>query len=73
MDISRIQRKFLDKKLIVTFNIIDPFLQETKNFTYGTNFTLQSFSTAQTRNFRLSVGYNFTKTAKKKVAVPAKK
>lgn len=64
-----IQRKFLDKKLIVTFNIIDPFLQETKNFTYGTNFTLQSFSTAQTRNFRLSVGYNFTKTANKKAPV----
>lgn len=67
-----IQRKFLDKKLTVTVNIIDPFLQENKNYTYGSNFVLKSFSTAQTRNFRLSVGYNFTKTAKKKV-VPAKK
>lgn len=66
-----VQRKFFDKKLIVTFNIIDPFLQETKNYTYGINYTLQSFSTAQTRNFRLSVGYNLTKTAKKK-PVPVK-
>ncbi|MEK7227168.1 MAG: outer membrane beta-barrel family protein, partial [Bacteroidota bacterium] len=67
-----VQRKFLVKKLTVTVNIIDPFLQENKNYTYGSNFVLKSFSTAQTRNFRLSVGYNFTKTAKKKV-VPAKK
>jgi outer membrane receptor protein involved in Fe transport len=62
-----IQRKFLEKKLTVTFNIIDPFIQETKYYTYGTNFTLKSFNTAQTRNFRLSVGYNFTKVAKKPI------
>ena len=68
-----IQRKFFDKKLIVTFNIIDPFLQETRNFTYGPNFTLQNFSTLQTRNFRLSAGYNFTKTAKKKTTTSVKK
>ncbi len=65
-----IQRKFLDKKLTVTVNIIDPFIQETKNVTYGTHFTVRSFNTAQTRNFRLSLAYNFTKTAKKQV--PAK-
>ena len=66
------QRKFLDKKLTITVNVIDPFIQETKNFTYGSNFVLRSFNTAQTRNFRLSVGYNFTKTAKKKVPTPKK-
>ena len=60
-----IQRKFLDKKLTVTANIIDPFVQQSRNYTYGSNFYLQSFSTAQTRNFRLSVGYNFTKKVKK--------
>lgn len=67
------QRKFLDKKLTVTVNIIDPFLQENKNYTYGSNFVLKSFSTAQTRNFRLSVGYNFTKTAKKKPVLKMQK
>jgi len=61
-----VQRKFFDKRLTITANIIDPFVQENRNYTYGTNFYLQSFSTAQTRNFRLSVGYNFTKVAKKK-------
>ncbi|MEO7924925.1 MAG: outer membrane beta-barrel protein [Chitinophagaceae bacterium] len=67
-----IQRKFFDKKLTVTANIIDPFVQESRNFTYGTNFNLQSFNTAQTRNFRLSLGYNFTKVSKKLV-LPVKK
>ena len=62
-----IQRKFFQKKLTITANIIDPFIQENRNYTYGTNFNLQSFSTAQTRNFRLSVGYNFTKLAKKPI------
>jgi len=62
-----VQRKFFEKKLTVTANMIDPFVQQSRNYTYGTNFNLQSFSTAQTRNFRLSVGYNFTKVAKKAV------
>ena len=60
-----IQRKFFDKRFTVTFNIIDPFVQENRNVTYGKSFTLRSYSTAQTRNFRLSLGYNFTKVAKK--------
>lgn len=68
-----IQRKFFAKKLTVTFNLIDPFRQQNRTYTYGTNFNLQSFNTAQTRNFRLSVGYNFTKTAKKKPAPKAAK
>ncbi len=65
-----VQRKFFDKKLTITINIIDPFLQENKTITYGKNFELKSFSTAQTRNFRLSLGYNFMKKAKKKAGLP---
>lgn len=60
-----VQRKLLNKKLTISANIIDPFLQENRSYTYGPNFSVQSFSTAQTRNFRLSMGYNFTKTVKK--------
>lgn len=66
-----IQRKFLDKKLVLTANIIDPFLQENRSFTYGSNFVLKSYSTAQTRNFRLSVAYNFNNNPKKKIVLPA--
>ncbi len=59
-----IQQRLFDKKLTVTANIIDPFVQENRSFTYGTNFTLKNYSTAQTRNFRLSLGYNLTKKQK---------
>lgn len=67
-----VQRKFFAKKLTITINIIDPFVQENRSYTYGTNFNLQSYSTAQTRNFRLSAGYNFTKAAKKPVSSKVK-
>ncbi|MFT3822718.1 MAG: outer membrane beta-barrel protein [Chitinophagaceae bacterium] len=61
-----IQRKLLNKKLIVTLNAIDPFIQqEYSSYTYGANYVLQSFSATRTRNFRLTVAYNFTQLAKK--------
>lgn len=65
-----VQRKFFAKKLVVTINAIDPFVQQrNRSFTWGTNFHLESFSSTQTRNYRLSLAYNFTKTAKKAVSV----
>jgi hypothetical protein len=70
-----IQRKFFARRLTATFNLIDVFSkQRNRNFTYGTNFNLESFSETNTRNFRLTIGYNFTKVAKKKpVTLPARK
>jgi hypothetical protein len=62
-----VQKKFLEKRLVVTFNAIDPFVQqENRSFTFAPNFNLQSFSTTNTRNFRLSVGYLFNNQPKKK-------
>jgi hypothetical protein len=61
------QRKFFNKKLIISANVIDPFRQQqNKIFTYGTNFTLESYNAIQTRNFRIAAGYIFSKTVKKK-------
>ncbi len=61
-----IQQKFFRKKITVTFNIIDPFRQQqNRNFTYGSNFNLESFSTTNTRNYRLVVSYTFKKKEKK--------
>ncbi len=61
-----IQRKFFDKKFIVTFNMIDPFRQQQNiNFTYGSNFNLESFSTTNTRNYRLVLSYVFKKKVNK--------
>jgi hypothetical protein len=68
-----VQRKFLRKKLVITLNSIDPFSnQQRRIFTYGTNFNLESYSNTRTRNFRLSVAYNFTKTPKRKPVLPLK-
>jgi hypothetical protein len=64
-----VQYKFLKKKFIVSANVIDPFRnQQNKNFTYGSNFALESFSTTVTRNYRLGLSYVFSKKAKKFVA-----
>jgi hypothetical protein len=61
-----VQRKFFKKKFIVTVNIIDPFRQQqNKNFTYGSNFSLESFNTTQTRNYRIALSYIFSKKVKK--------
>jgi hypothetical protein len=69
-----VQRKFFNKKLVITINAIDPLSnQQRRIFTYGTNFNLESYSNTRTRNFRLSLAYNFTKTQKKKPVLPVNK
>jgi len=70
-----IQRKLFNKRMTVTLNLIDIFSQQrNRSFTYGTNFRLESYSETNTRNFRLSIGYNFTRVAKKKpIRLPVKK
>ena len=61
-----VQRKFFAKRFIITVNIIDPFRQQqNRNFTYGSNFSLESFSTTNTRNYRIALSYIFRKNPKK--------
>jgi outer membrane receptor protein involved in Fe transport len=61
-----IQQKFFKKKITVTLNIIDPFRQQqNKYITYGSNFNLESFSTINSRNYRLVLSYTFKKNEKK--------
>lgn len=58
-----VQRKLFKKKMIITLNAVDPFTQQqNKTFTYGTNFNLEGYSRTQTRNYRLTLSYNFNKT-----------
>ena len=60
-----IQRKFFKKKLVIALNAIDPFKQQqNKTVIFGSNYTLQSLSYSQTRNFRLAISYIFSKTPK---------
>ena len=61
-----IQQKFFKKRFIVAFNMVDPFRQQqNKNFTYGSNFNLESYNTTNTRNYRLVLSYTFKKKEKK--------
>jgi ferric enterobactin receptor len=52
------QYKMLDRRLILAAAAIDPFTrQEITTVTNGPNFSVQSFNTAITRNFRLSASW----------------
>ena len=61
-----VQKKFFAKRFSITVNIIDPFRQQQNtNYTYGSNFNLESFSTTNTRNYRIALSYIFKKKVKK--------
>jgi hypothetical protein len=61
-----LQRKLFNKKVVITLNAIDPFVQQhTRSFTWGPNFNLESYSSSQTRNYRLSIAINFNRAPKK--------
>lgn len=61
-----VQHRFFDRRLILSFNAIDPFTpQRFTNYTYGANFNLESFNSSNTRNFRIAVSYQFNKIVQK--------
>lgn len=62
-----VQRKLLSKRLTLAFNAIDPIVnQQRRNFTYGPNFEVENYSITMTRNYRLSIAYNFSNQLIKK-------
>ncbi|MEO6404649.1 MAG: outer membrane beta-barrel protein [Ferruginibacter sp.] len=66
-----VQQKFFKKNLTVSLNLIDPFgQQKNNNFVYGPNYILESYSTTNTRNFKITVGYTFRKPTPKKTIKP---
>jgi ferric enterobactin receptor len=69
-----VQRRFFDRRLIVSFNIIDPFTtQQYTTYTYGSNFNIESFSSTNSRNFRLTVSYQLNRVVQKKVVTDKQK
>jgi len=61
-----VQRKFFDKRLIINFNIFDPFRrQQFITYTYGSNFNIENYSSTNTRNFRLAIAYQLNKLVQK--------
>jgi ferric enterobactin receptor len=62
-----VQHKFFNKRLNVSFHVIDPVsTQQFTTFTYGRNFLLESHNKAKTKNFRIAVGYQLNKVVQKK-------
>ena len=61
------QVKMFQKKLVLSANLIDPFnQQENRSFTYGKTFFQENYRVTRTRNFRLTIAYNFIAAAPKK-------
>jgi len=61
-----VQHKFMNKRLVLGVQIIDPFTKQ-QNFvyTYGSNFYIESFNSIRTRNLRVSVSYQLNKLVQK--------
>ena len=56
------QTKYFNKRLTLTINLIDLFAQQQyNNYTYGSNFTVNSVSNSNTRNIRVALSYNLNK------------
>ncbi|HMP87862.1 MAG TPA: TonB-dependent receptor family protein [Lacibacter sp.] len=70
-----VQRKLLKKKIILTFNAVDPFIsRQNRFFTEGTNFQLESFSRTSTTNYRLTISYQFSRSVSaRKAGLPGVK
>jgi hypothetical protein len=61
-----VQHKFFNKRVIVNFNIFDPFTtQQFTTFTTGSNFNIENYSSTTTRNYRLGISYQLSKIIKK--------
>jgi len=57
------QYRFLKRRLIVTAQAVDPFIQqEYRTVTEGTNFRTEGYNLSRTRNYRLTIGYNMSGT-----------
>ena len=62
------QYKFYDKRLIVGLNIADPIHSQTYYAnTSGTNFSIESYSSSNTRNCRITFSYQLNKLVQKNV------
>ncbi|MCW3088785.1 MAG: TonB-dependent receptor [Sediminibacterium sp.] len=62
-----VQKRFFDRRLIVGINVIDPFtVQQYTTYTYGSNFNIESFSSTNSRNFRVTVSYQINKVVQRK-------
>lgn len=68
------QYKFFDRRLIVGLNIADPIRSQAYySNTYGSNFNIESYSSSNTRNFRITVAYQLNKLVQKNILTDKQK
>jgi len=68
-----VQHKMLDRRLIISFNAIDPFTpQSIRSFTSGPRFELESFSATRSRNYRISISFQLNRMVQKPAAISKK-
>lgn len=61
-----IQHKLFQRHLIITLNVADPFIQqEYTSHTHGPNFNVDAWSASHTRNYRLTLSYDWNRTIEK--------
>ena len=68
------QYKFFDRRLIIGLNIADPIRSQAYySNTYGSNFNIESYSSSNTRNFRITVAYQLNKLVQKNILTDKQK
>jgi hypothetical protein len=69
-----VQTKYFNKRLVLSVNFIDIFAQQQfNNFTYGSNFILQSVNNTNSRNIRIAVSYNLSRSRRSSISDKQKK
>ena len=63
------QHRFFNRRLTIGITLTDPLTRQTlTTYTYGNNFALESYNSARTRNYRLTVAWQLNNTTPKKPA-----
>ena len=64
-----VQQKLFKKNMTLSLSVTDPFgQQQNRNTIYGPNYTQESYTFTDTRNFRIALSYLFRKAPPKKTA-----
>lgn len=64
-----VQHRFFNRRLTVGITLTDPLTRQTlTTYTYGNNFALESYNSARTRNYRVTIAWQLNNTTPKKPA-----
>ena len=68
-----VQHKFINRRLVLGFNVADPFRSsQLVTYTAGNNFALESFNSTRTKNYRFTISWQLNKNNTPKKAAGKK-